>query len=434
MVKKMTAITLIYLTAAFAWISLGGSINHRTYSTDDRLHDAVSALWGDTQTQLSPEMTFTWPETVTEQEKVKDEATNVERLVTRARVVWKEKPVILDGSRIDVDFKLDQRKKGLLWYSTYAIAFSASYAYKHEDDQEGFLVITYRFPTTHAIYDGFRFEVAGKVDPKITPVGDQNQKTVQQRIAVKNGDAVPFAVSYRSRGLDWWRYSFGADVNRVKNFDMTLTTDFQDINFPQGTISPTSKDRTAQGWRLRWRSENLISGFQIGMEMPRRINPGPLASEISFFAPVSLGFFFVWMFVIGLLKKIDLHPMNYFFLAASFFSFHLLFSYTVDHIDLILAFVLASAVSIFLVISYLRLVVGLRFAAVEAGLSQLVYLVLFSYAHFLEGFTGLIVTVGSILTLFFLMQLTGRINWAERFKSLGAAGSMPATLQGHMDK
>ena len=70
-------------------------------------------------------------------------------------------------------------------------------------------------------------------------------------------------------------------------------------------------------------------------------------------------------------------------------------------------------------VSYLRLVVGLRFAAVEAGISQLVYLVLFSYAHFLKGFTGLIVTVGSILTLFALMQLTGRIDWTERFKRFG---------------
>jgi hypothetical protein len=70
-------------------------------------------------------------------------------------------------------------------------------------------------------------------------------------------------------------------------------------------------------------------------------------------------------------------------------------------------------VSVFLVVSYLRLAVGLRFAAVEAGLAQLVYLVLFSYAHFFQGFTGLIVTIGSILTLFALMQLTGRIRWSE---------------------
>ena len=69
-----------------------------------------------------------------------------------------------------------------------------------------------------------------------------------------------------------------------------------------------------------------------------------------------------------------------------------------------------------LVVSYLRLVVGRRFAWREAGLAQIVYLVGFSFAHFFEGFTGLIVTVGSILTLFLLMQLTGRIKWSDRFR------------------
>ncbi len=57
----------------------------------------------------------------------------------------------------------------------------------------------------------------------------------------------------------------------------------------------------------------------------------------------------------------------------------------------------------------------MRFAAVEAGLSQFVYLVLFSYAFFFKGFTGLAVTIGSILTLFVVMQMTGRINWTEKF-------------------
>jgi hypothetical protein len=31
------------------------------------------------------------------------------------------------------------------------------------------------------------------------------------------------------------------------------------------------------------------------------------------------------------------------------------------------------------------------------------------------GFTGLAITIGSILTLFAAMQLTGRIRWSEVF-------------------
>jgi inner membrane protein involved in colicin E2 resistance len=107
--------------------------------------------------------------------------------------------------------------------------------------------------------------------------------------------------------------------------------------------------------------------------------------------------------------------MHYFFLAAAFFSFHLLLAYLVDHVDVHAAFLTAAATSIFLVVSYLRLVAGNRFAFGKAGLAQLVFLVLFSYAFFFEGYAGLTVTVGAVATLFVLMQMTGRVDWEEVF-------------------
>jgi hypothetical protein len=107
--------------------------------------------------------------------------------------------------------------------------------------------------------------------------------------------------------------------------------------------------------------------------------------------------------------------MNYFFLACAFFSFHLLMAYLVDHISIHLPFAICSAVSVFLLVSYLRLVVGMRFAAIEAGLAQVIYLILFSYAFFFQGFTGLAITIGAILTLFITMQMTARVRWSEKF-------------------
>jgi inner membrane protein involved in colicin E2 resistance len=115
--------------------------------------------------------------------------------------------------------------------------------------------------------------------------------------------------------------------------------------------------------------------------------------------------------------------MNYFFLAAAFFAFHMLMAYLVDHVSIHYSFLIAALVSLGLVISYMRLVAGPRFALLECGLAQFVYLVLFSYAFFFKGFTGLAVTIGSIATLFAVMQMTGRINWSEKF----ARATQPAT-------
>ena len=106
---------------------------------------------------------------------------------------------------------------------------------------------------------------------------------------------------------------------------------------------------------------------------------------------------------------------GYLFLAATFFSFHLLFSYLVDHVSPFPAFLIASAVSLLLTASYVRLAVDWKFAIRSAGFWQLVFLVLFAYAFFFEGYTGLTITIGAILTLAAMMKLTGRVNWEEAF-------------------
>ena len=92
-----------------------------------------------------------------------------------------------------------------------------------------------------------------------------------------------------------------------------------------------------------------------------------------------------------------------------------LLAYLVDHVSMHWSFVVASATSILLVTTYLRGVAGTRSAVARAGVAQLVFLVLFSYAFFFEGYTGLTVTIGAIVTLFVLMQSTVRVDWDRVF-------------------
>jgi len=316
----------------------------------------------------------------------------------------------LESSRIDVDLKLDHRQKGLLWYSTYTVDFAATYTFRNSSDATQIATFLLTFPAERALYDGLAMEVNGQAAELLTGKGSAYVSAL-----IPAHQTASLRVAYRSNGLDSWRYKLGSEVAQARDFLLTMKTNFRDIDFASDTLSPTEKQETVGGWKLTWRYKTLVSGFQIGMTMPEKLQPGPLAGQISFFAPVSLFMFFFLMLVITTLRNIELHPMNYFFLAAAFFSFHLLLAYLADHISIHLAFVICSAVSILLVVSYLRLVVGLRFAAVEAGVAQSIYLVLFSYAFFFKGFTGLAVTIGSILTLFVVMQMTGRIRWAEKF-------------------
>jgi len=322
-------------------------------------------------------------------------------------------PLPIEQSRIRVALDLEQRQKGLLWFPTYRVAFHGDYLFRNTTPSDE-VTIRLAFPVPEAIYDDLVLRVDGQPVPTTTVDGAVS--TVVRR---SPGSRIRVTTGYRSQGMKTWNYSFGEKVSQVHDFALEMRTNFAAIDFASGTLSPTEKKGAGAGWVLTWKYTNVVTGYGIGMVMPEKLQPGPLAGRISFFAPVSLLFFFFLMVVITAMRKIDLHPMHYFFLAAAFFAFHLLLAYLADHISIHAAFAICSAVSIFLVVSYLRIVVNATFAWREAALAQFVYLVLFSYAFFFQGFTGLAITIGAIISLFVAMQVTARVDWGKE----GARGT-----------
>jgi inner membrane protein involved in colicin E2 resistance len=410
--RRIVAIAFIYGCATAAWLILGGTIFARTQRSHTTLGNRVASTWGAAQEQAAPTATVERrvPRTITTEENGKQFVRTVEERETLV--------LPLEQTRARGDIALEHRRKGLMWYSTYGVAFAGSYVFRNTTNRDS-VTIALRLPTAQAVYDDLKFNVNG--DPVATT---SDRGTVAATVAVAPGSTVTLDVGYRSQGLGEWRYDFGAgdarNVARVRDFQLTLTTNFGDVDFADNSLSPALKRETDNGWELTWRYSNLVSGYKIALVMPEKLQPGPLAAQISLFAPVSLLFFFFLVFMITTIRGIEIHPMNYFFLAAAFFSFHLLLAYLVDHIPIHAAFLTASAVSVFLVVSYLRVAVGFAFAFREAAIGQLLFLVLFSYAFFFEGFTGLAITIGSILTLFVAMQLTARIKWGEAFAGRGA--------------
>lgn len=61
--------------------------------------------------------------------------------------------------------------------------------------------------------------------------------------------------------------------------------------------------------------------------------------------------------------------------------------------------------------------VGTKFALVEVGLSQFVYLVVFSSAFFLQRYTGLTITILAVVTLYVIMQLTAKVDWDKQLEA-----------------
>src|SRR5690349_17917683 len=327
MIRQLAALIFIFLCTTIAWMILGGTLSTRTSSSNEQLQGHGASTWGAPQEQHPPTAVYS----VTETRSVKEEDHG--KVVTRTENIVNNYCLPLDSSRVNINLKLDPRQKGLLWYSTYAVDFSGDYKFRNDTNKVQSIEFRLPFPTEKAIYDAVMMEVNGTKIPV-----DAENGGAAVRAEIPAGETATLHTGYHSQGLTSWRYKLADGIAQVHDFVLTMHTNFKDIDFADDMLSPSSKEAIDGGWLLTWKYSDLVSGFQIGMTMPEKLQPGPLAGEISFFAPVSLFFFFFLMFIITTMRGIELHPMNYFFLATAFFAFHLLLAYMVDHVSIHTAF------------------------------------------------------------------------------------------------
>lgn len=382
MARQVAGIVAAYLMISLLWVAFGMVMDRRTSGHDAALRAAVSKLWG---------------------------------AVLKQRALWVSdrdgRPYLLDSTAIDLDLKLDHRQKGLLWYSTYRVRFSSQYQISNEQKKSQIVFLTFALPSSGGIINNFHLRAGGIEVTDYTLEG----ASMRKELLLPPGTSQKIEISYESQGMDEWWYDFSAEGGRVNNFSFTMRTDFNEIDFPEGSVSPTEKRREGKGWILTWNYSNFLSGSRIGMILPQKVNLAPWLVKVSFTAPASLFLFFFVLYIFTILRNVKMHPVNYLFVGAGCFTFQLLLSYLVDHLSLPLSFLLASLVSLFLVVSYVRHLAGTRFALIETAISQLVYVIGFAYTLLFEGERGFAITILCIATLYIVMQATAKTDWERPF-------------------
>ena len=387
---RLFLIILIFCTVSVAWLILGSTVEYRTRDLTQRMGEEVDALWG--------------PAGLVQEAPAPD-------------------PLKSD---IQVVFDHEQRYKGLVWFSTYAVEFTGTYTVQRPANDHSADAFIFPLPSGAPDFENLTVKVNGDA-LDVAPIKAGGRLMIPLP-AAQGPHTV--AVTYRTYGRDRWVYDLsrgGEFTTMVRDFRLAAITDFTAIDYPKGSVSPTPEPAQAieGGMQAEWKFENRSTRRQIGIEMPSRQNAGAVAGRMAFAAPVSLFFFFTVLFTVIILKKVTLHPMHYLFISAGFFAFHILMAYLVDRIPLDYVFWICAVVSVLLVVSYMRLVAGVTFAVLYVGLAQLVYLVGFSYAFTWQGNTGLTITIAAIATLFVLMQATGRLDWNEVFKKPPAPPRQP---------
>src|SRR5688500_6145 len=151
MVRRIIAIAFIFICSSIAWVILGSNIFMRTRGSDQNLRSAVGSTWGTAQVQRAPVAFTERLETRTIGELTRPNPAIRGRDIVgppttttapaaplrdgnRTETVRTRVPLALDQTRAAVDFNLDHRRKGLLWYSTYAVKFGGTRSEEHTSE------------------------------------------------------------------------------------------------------------------------------------------------------------------------------------------------------------------------------------------------------------------------------------------------------------
>lgn len=379
----------------FAWFLLGAALSQRTQDSSSTLRNEVAGVWGPAIAQQHPHAWFETPNAPGGRAQIQP-----------------------SSSRIKVTLASDPKRRGLIWHRTYDVGFEADYVFTNPTKIPQTVYVSFPLPIETAGLHGFVFRL-GDDDSSSQAVPGQSG-VVTRAIQLPAAESVTLRTAYGTRGTDSWKYDF-PDKRRISGFELTMRTNFHEINFPVGTGSAEERVKDGDGYDLAWNYPDVLAAQAIGMDMPKRLNAGPVAVRIAFFAPVSLLFFVTIVLLVGGMKGIALHPMHVFFISAGFFAFHLLFAYLVDLLPLLLSFAIAAATSLLLVSGYLKAVAGKILFAIALP-AQAIYLVAFSASFFIDGLTGITLTVLAVATLALLMFLTAKTDW------MGFFGKIPPPL------
>ncbi|MEO0446202.1 MAG: hypothetical protein AAF191_09020, partial [Verrucomicrobiota bacterium] len=224
--SSLIAIAAIFAATSIGWHLLSWTVAHRSTEQNEKLCFDIKGNWGPPMLQQHPRIYYASP--------------------TNRKAHRDIQP---QSSDVQVDLRYEAKKKGLLRYRTYEVDYLATYEVINPTPIRQTIYLEFRLPAEDTSYDDFQLRIG---DADSTERSPENGR-ILEAVLLEAGETRPVTIAYRSRGLDSWRYLFGEN-KRIRNFRLTMTTDFSEIDFPQGTGSPNEREALevgdSQGWQF----------------------------------------------------------------------------------------------------------------------------------------------------------------------------------------
>ncbi len=379
-------IWLLFIPLLIGWSMLGSRLQTRTDFAMYGQMDTVKRIWGGNLTQPMPSIRY------------KVFGSDVSSLSTMQPY----------ASNIHVSIAVDYRKKGLVYYTGYNADFVGNYTIKNTESDKIYLSFIFPYPMKEG--EGMLRDVKLLVNHQEDRENTEYQKNLILWTGMAEANSsLEMTVQYKGRGLNHFIYGFepGRQINHFR-----MTVDIKgasDIDYPTSTMSPTAIEKTANGKKLVWNLDSVLTQLNIGVLLPDQINIARQISIMTDRAP----FFFVLFLITGItlftLTACKVDFLRIAIISVAYFLYYPLFAYLSVYLHVILAFCIAFGVIGTLIFNYIKTTYSLLHA-VWVFIAYTFFLGITSIAELLPTYTGLILVIEGVIILAVTMHVLPRFK------------------------
>ncbi|MFQ5637375.1 MAG: cell envelope integrity protein CreD [bacterium] len=245
------------------------------------------------------------------------------------------------------------------------------------------------------------------------------------------------------------KFEFSADINLNgstglmftpigKETKIEVSSDWANPSFT-GYFLPESREVTADGFTAKWKvlhlnrnypqawlgSKHQIEASAFGVKLLLAVDEYQKTMRTAKYAVMFISLTFLSFFMIELLNRKVLHPIQYLLIGFALLVFYTLLLSFSEHIVFKYAYLIASAGILSLITAYTKSVLSSTLqTAIIGGILILLYGYLYIVLQ-LQDYALLMGSLGLFVVLATIMYLTRRIDWFSVMKHGGGAEKAP---------
>jgi inner membrane protein len=412
---------VIFGIGFFLWIGtffVGAIINERLERSREVSRE-IGEKWGGSQTVTGPVITVSY--------LTGDE--------TRARYVH----LLPDSMHITADMTPEVRRRSIYSTVLYSgnLRLTGSFdlatlrqVNPEEDWQHGQVVLNFGLTDIIGLSEGISLKLNGEqqevfsgvINADILPGGFHSRP----ESGGDHGDRIDFDIEFGLQGNR--NLSF---IPTGKITEVGLTAGWPNPSF-QGAFLPRQSEVTADGFTAGYTILHLNRNFPqvieggkhqlhqsaFGVDLITTVDHYQKSERTVKYALMFIGLTFIGFFLVEVMNRVQLHPINYLLIGLNLVLFYVLLLAISEHLTFNSAYIIASVSLVALISIYASAVLkSLKLGTMMAGVLLFLYAFLFVILQ-LEDYALLVGSLALFVLLAVIMILTRHIDWYTVFDKI----------------